>query len=144
VMFFIAVSYAVVAHGEKKNPLFVVFDELRDLDVGGLVSLVAYAAGQLSIALWRARHSTDPRTTWTRDNIGTGAASFLAMFFMVFVALFIANPILIGFARIGVVIDANALLASLMVVVRFSLLLVVATFSATKIEAIARDPYETR
>ena len=144
VMSFVAISYAVVAHGEKKNPLFVAFDELRDLDVAGIVSLVAYAAGQLSIALWRAWHSTDPRTTWTRDNIGTGAASFLAMFFMVFVAFFVAQPILIGFAKIGIALDANALLATLMVLVRFFLLLVVATFGATKIAAIARAPYETR
>lgn len=144
VMFFIVVSYAVAAHGENRNPLLVVFDELRDLDVRGLAWIVAYAAGQLAIALWRAWHSSTPRTTWTRDNIGTGAASFLAMFFMVFVAFFVAQPVLIGFAKIGIAIDANALLASLMVVVRFLLMLLVATFSATQIEEIARDPYDTR
>lgn len=141
VMFFIAASYAVAAHAEDSNPLLVVLRELRDLDVGAVVSILAYAAVQLLISLWRAWHSSDPRTTWTRDNIGSGAVSFLAMFFMVFVAFFVAQPILIGFARIGVMIDANTLLASLMVVVRFLLALVVATFSESEFKEIANNPY---
>ena len=143
VMFFIIASYAVAAHGEDKNPLFEVFHELRDLDVPAVIALVAYAAAQLAIALWHAWHSSDPRTTWARDNIGAGAASFLAMFFMVFVAFFVAQPILICFATIGVAIDANTLLATLMVIVRFLLALVVATFGQAQFEEIAHDPYAT-
>lgn len=141
VMFFIVAAYAVVTHANERNPLFLAMQELRDVDVGAVASIVAYVVTQLLISLWQASHSGNPRMTWARDTSGTGVVSFLAMFFMMFAAFFVARPILERFDRIGIAIDANVLLASLMVIVRFCLTLIAATFSEPQLKAIAQNPY---
>ncbi|MFZ2237809.1 MAG: hypothetical protein WBP11_03125 [Dokdonella sp.] len=111
------------------------------MHAGTAVWALAYAGIQISIAFWSAWHSREPRLTWTRENLGMGAVNCLAMILMIAVALVIAQPMLRGFASIGIAINADILLASLMIVVRFLFALVLATFSESEFKEIANNPY---
>ena len=100
-----------------------------------------YIAARLGLALWQAHAAPDPRRVWAQNVLSENAATFIAMFFMVFVAIFIGAPLMIGMTLIGLDVSAGALLAALMVAVRFCLALVVATMPAKEMQAIAADPY---
>lgn len=70
-----------------------------------------------------------------------GGTTFVAMFLMVFVAIFVGAPIAAGLKVIGIDADVGAVLACLMVTLRFVLALVVATMPAHERDAIAANPY---
>lgn len=141
-MFFVVATAAVVTHANDSNPLLLELQEFRDIKLGAVISIVVYVVVHLVISLVQARRSSNPRMTWLRDNVGVGATGILAMVFMVFIAFLVAKPILTGFASSGVIIDANVLLASLMVVVRFCGALIIATFSESTLNNLAENPYE--
>ena len=141
VMVFVVISYGVVEEPDNPQPLSAAVHVYRDMDAATAVWALAYAGIQISIALWRVRHSSEPRLTWARENLGMGAVNFLAMIVMIVVAPVLAQPVLRGFASIGIVIDLDILLASLMVVVRFLFALVLATFSESEFKDIASNPY---
>lgn len=67
-----------------------------------------------------------------------------AGFLMVFVGSFIAQPIIAGFSMQGVAVNANALLATLMMIVRYFMPLVLSTMSASEVDGIAANPYIDR
>jgi hypothetical protein len=141
VLFFLTVTYGVAAgrHGEAALPLAL--DSLRDVDPLAIAWAAAYIAGSLGVGLWQALRSTDPRLAWTKSQLGRGGATFVAMFFMVFVAIFAGRPLL-GFARAaGVPLDTDALLGVLMVAVRYVTALIVSTFSEADWKELAAEPY---
>jgi hypothetical protein len=141
VLFFIVISFGVASVGEQGNPLDISLQGFRDTPPSAYAWALAYTVVQLALSAWQAHQSADPRGTWARNNLGQGAATFISMFLMVFVAFFFARPVVAAFARMGLVMNVNALLASLMVIVRYVLALVLSTIPATEMDAIARNPY---
>ena len=143
VMLFVLITYGAVAEPDNPQPLSVAAQVFRAIDAGTVYWAFTYAGAHIALALWSAWQSSEPRLIWARENLGTGAVNWLAMVVMIMVAIFIAKPVLNVFASIGIAIDADVLLASLMVLVRFLLSLVLATLSETDLKDVANQPYAT-
>jgi len=141
VLFFLIVTYGVVAEGDSGNALMAGISGLGQITGVAATWTFFYIAVRLGLALWQAHAAPDPRRVWTQNVLSENAATFIAMFFMVFVAIFIGAPLMIGMTLIGLDVSAGALLAALMVAVRFCLALVVATMPAQEMQAIAAEPY---
>lgn len=141
VLFFLGMSYAVVAAREGGEPLATARAALAASGVGTFAWALAYLVLHMAVSYWQARRSADPRGWWARENLSVGGATFVAMFLMVFVSFFIALPLAGALDWIGLAADPDALLSSLMVMLRFLLVLVVGTMSSTEMDAMARNPY---
>jgi hypothetical protein len=142
ILFFVVISYGVVSSATREGePLRLALDAFSGLGPADFGWALAYLLARLSASMWQAKQSHDPRGTWARQNLLFGGSTFVAMLLMVFGAFFVGNPLIAGLARVGIVVDADVLLSSLMVLARFFTALVAATMSASEIDAIARDPY---
>ena len=143
VMLFVLITYGVVAEPDNPQPLSVAAQVFREIDARTVQWALAYAGVQIALALWSAWRSSEPQLTWARENLGTGAVHWLAMIVMIVAAIFIVKPVLNSCASIGILIDADVLLASLMVLVRFLLSLVLATLSEADLKEVANRPCAT-
>ena len=142
ILFFVVISYGVVSAGARSGePLQLALHAFEGLGLGDLGWALAYLLARLTASMRYAKQSSDPRGTWARQNLLFGGSTFVAMLLMVFGAFFVANPVISGLARFGVVVDADMLLSSMMVIARCFTALIAATMSASEIDAIARDPY---
>lgn len=142
ILFFVVISYGVVSAAAREGePLRLAMQAFEGLGPADFGWAFAYLLARLTASMWQARQSRDPRGTWARQNLLFGGSTFVAMLFMVFGAFFVGNPLSAGLARVGVVVDTDVLLSSLMVLARCFTALVVATMSASEIDAIANDPY---
>lgn len=141
VLLFLVISYGVASEGGNGNALAIGIESARDTPGSAIVWALAYLVVQLAVSLWQAWHSVNPREAWTRSNLAQGAATFVSMFFMVFVGFFVAQPIIAGFSMLGIELDANVTLAILMVLVRYFMALVLSTMTAAEVDAIAANPY---
>ncbi|MEO7323996.1 MAG: hypothetical protein ABIW82_04130 [Dokdonella sp.] len=144
VLFFLVISYGVASEGDNGNALAAGVRGLRDTPPSAMGWALAYFAVQLAVSLWQAWHSQNPRAAWARSNLGQGGATFVSMFLMVFVGFFFARPIVMGFSMLGIAVDANIVLATLMVIVRYFMALVLSTMSASEVDQIAANPYVDR
>ena len=142
ILFFVVVSYGVVSSSvHKGEPLRLALRAFDGLGIADFGWALAYLLARLTALMWQAKQSRDPRGTWARQNLLFGGSTFVAMLFMVFGAFFVGNPLIVGLARIGIIVDADVLLSSLMVFARCFTALIAATMSASEIDAIASDPY---
>jgi len=142
ILFFVVISYGVVSSATREGePLRLALHAFKGLGVADFGWMLAYLLARLTASMWQARQSKDPRGTWARQNLLFGGSTFVAMLLMVFGAFFIGNPIVAGLARVGIVVDADVVLSSLMVLARCATALVAATMSASEIDAIASNPY---
>jgi hypothetical protein len=143
VLFFIVISYGVVARqaGVQGEPLQIALGAFAGLGFNDAMWGISYVLVRLSISMWQARRTPDPRTAWASDNLLFGGSTFVAMFFIVFVAFFVAQPLMAGLAMIGVDANVDVVLSTLMVIVRYGTALIASTFSKTGVEEIARQPY---
>jgi hypothetical protein len=142
ILFFVVISYGVVTSATREGePLRLALHAFEGLGPADFGWALAYLLARLTASMWQAKQSRDPRGTWARQNLLFGGSTFVAMLLMVFGAFFVGNPLIAGLARVGIVVDADVLLSSLMVLARFFTALVAATMSASEIDTIARDPY---
>ncbi len=141
VLFFIVVTYGVAAEGDSGYALAAGVQGLTRLRgaAGGWALL--YVVIHVAVSLMQAFATPDPRRAWAQSMLMEGGTTFVALFLMVFVAMFVGAPIVAGLAIIGVDADASVVLGSLMIALRFALALVVATMPASEMDAIAADPY---
>ncbi|MEO6690413.1 MAG: hypothetical protein ABIS07_11845 [Dokdonella sp.] len=144
VLFFLVVSYGVASEGGNGNALAIGVKGLRETPPSAIGWALAYVVIQLAISLWQAWHSANPRGAWARSTLGQGGATFVSMFLMVFVGFFLARPIVLGFSMLHVPVDANVVLATLMVIVRYLMALVLSTISESEVDQIAAHPYVDR
>lgn len=140
VFFFILVGYGVARGGSQASMIAGLVD-LRDIGISDAAWALGYLILSLAISMNSALRSANPRKTWAKSKLADGATTFLALFFMVFVTFFIGKPILSGLASIGLKIDVDVLLSTLMVIVRYILSLVMSTISDSEMETISRNPY---
>lgn len=141
VLFFSVVSYGVVSEGDSGNALEHGLHAFARLDLADISWALGYLLVHVAISLHSARTSPEPRVTWASNNLAEGGATFLALFFMVFVAFFVGRPIVAGLAWLGWSIDVDALLSSLMVLVRYLLMLIMTLIPDSEIKSIANNPY---
>lgn len=141
VLFFLAMSYAVVATREGGEAFSPARAALGAAGMGAFFWALAYLLLHLAISYWQARRSPDPRGWWARENLSVGGATFVAMFLMVFVSFFVALPLAGALDWLGLATNPDALLSTLMVALRFLLVLVVGTMSSAEMDAMARNPY---
>lgn len=141
VLFFAVVSYGVVSQGDSGNALEFSLNAFSRLDPADYAWALAYLVLHVAVSLSSALSSADPRATWASNNLAEGGATFLALFFMVFVAFLVGRPIVAGLAWAGWSIDVDALLSSLMVLVRYVLMLIVSLVSNSEMKSIANNPY---
>ncbi|MEZ5520627.1 MAG: hypothetical protein R3F08_04005 [Dokdonella sp.] len=144
VLFFSVVSYGVAAEGDSGNALEFGMSAFARLDWTDIAWALAYLVLHVAISLRTAMTSADPRATWAQNKLAEGGATFLALFFMVFVALFVGRPIVVGLAVLGSHVDVDALLSGLMVLVRYVLMLIVSLIPESEMKSIARNPYSKR
>lgn len=142
VLFFVLVTYGVAVEGDSGDAGLAAWQALlRGTARSELLWALFYVVVHIVVALALALSSERPRVTWAKNQLAEGAATFVALFLMVFVAAFIGAPLVAGLATLGIAVDVDVLLATLMVVLRFLLALVVATFSDSEMEAMAANPY---
>ena len=141
VLFFVVVTYGIVSEGDSGNALAAGLGQFQQVDLSDVLWAAGYLVVHVGISVAQALGSADPRGTWAKNNLAEGGATFVSMFLIVFVAFFVAVPIVTGGEMVGVAVDADALLAGLMVVVRFFMVLVVTTISAAEMDAMASNPY---
>lgn len=141
VLFFVAVTYGIAVEGDSGEPIAAVRAALLDTTRSEVSWAIAYLVIHVAVALAVAWSSPQPRLVWAKSQLAEAAATFVALFLIVFVAAFAGRPLVAGLAALGVAVDADRLLAGLMVMLRFLLSLVVATISDTEMEALAADPY---
>ena len=116
------------------------FERLRfDLDAVKLA--VAFAAVHLSVLYLMARSQPDPRLAWTKSVSMQSAATFLALFFMIFVAAF-AGPMVAGVAEImSWPNPTDAALIVCVAALRLSLALLLTRMPEREVRQIASTPY---
>ncbi|MEO5560037.1 MAG: hypothetical protein ABIO49_09295 [Dokdonella sp.] len=141
VLFFLVISYGVASEGDNGNALAIGLKGLRETPPSAIGWALAYVVIQLAVSLWQAWHSENPRGAWARSNLAQGGATFVSMFFMVFVGFLVGRPIIMGFSMLGIAVDANGVLSTLMVIVRYFMALVLSTMSASEMDTIAAHPY---
>lgn len=141
VLFFAVVSYGVASEGDSGNALefgLRAYTRLNSSDIGWAFG---YLIVHVALSLRSALTSPDPRATWASNNLAEGAATILALFFMVFVTVFVGRPIVAGLAWLGWSIDVDVLLSSLMVLVRYMLMLIGSLIPDSEMKSIANNPY---
>ena len=143
VMFFLFVTYGVAAEGAEGYALEIAWRDAQVFHGTAALWSIGYIVVHLAFALQQALGSADPRGSWTKNVLAEGGVTFVAMFLMVFVAIFVGAPLVKGLAMVGIGVDANLVLATLMVLLRFVLSLVGATISQQELAAISRNPYAT-
>ncbi len=141
VLIFVVVTYGVAAEGDSGNALAAGIRGLAGFRGAAAWWALFYVAIHIAIALWLALAAPDPRRAWAQSMLMEGGTTFVAMFLMVFVAIFVGAPLVAGLRIIGLAVDAGTVLATLMVALRFVLALVVATMPPHERDAIAADPY---
>src|SRR5688572_26474648 len=143
ILFFVIVTYGVAkAEGRgEDDPLPAALASLREIDAATLGWALTYIVVHVGISLWQAFASSEPRLTWARSTLSEGATTLVAMLLMIFVAAFVAVPLSMLLARLGLAVDVDLLLACLMVAVRCVIALVTATISEREMTAMAANPY---
>lgn len=144
ILFFVIVTYGVAkveGGGVEGYALPVALEVLAGVESEAIIWAVAYVVLHLSVSLWLALSSPDPRLAWAKSTLSEGGTTFVAMLLMIFVAIFIATPIGAGLGWIGLTVDIDVVLACLMVAVRSVLALVMASMSEQETAAMAANPY---
>lgn len=139
VFIFILVGYAVGRSGDN-HAMVADLMGLRDVGIADAMWALGYLILSFSISIRTAIRSTGPRKSWAMSNLKGAGATFISLFLMVFVALFVGKPIIAGLTWIGLMIDVDALLSTLMVIVRYVLALVMSTMSESEMDAILEAP----
>ena len=143
VFFFILVGYGVARGGEREDML-TALQGLREVGFGDAAWALGYLILSLALSMYAASRSPNPRKAWAKSKLAEGGTTFISLFFMVFVTLFVGKPIISGLAWLGLTIDVDVLLSTLMVIVRYILALAMSTMSDSEMEAISRNPYIER
>ena len=139
---FVLVSYGVAADGDGHAvALETALASVSTLGRREIAAAVAYLAASMGWSLWQAWHSSDPRLTWSKTRLGTGAAAFLSLFCIVFVAIFAVAPLRHALILAGLDCSADRLLILAMALLRFLFGLLLATFSEEEWINMARHPY---
>jgi hypothetical protein len=143
ILFFVVVTYGVARSegGGADYPLPEALASLAEVEVATLGWAFAYILVHIVISLWQAFASGDPRLTWARSTLSEGGTTLVAMLLMIFVAIFVAVPLLTLFEWLGPTVGVDQLLACLMVAVRCLLAFVMASFSHREMTAMAANPY---
>ncbi|HET9485163.1 MAG TPA: hypothetical protein VFO79_14475 [Xanthomonadales bacterium] len=141
VLCFLLVTYGVALEGDSGNALMAALGALARPGAAAYGWGLLYVVVHVVIALQHARAAPDPRRAWAQGMLAEGGVTFIAMFFMVFAAIFAGRPIVAGLELAGVAADVDAVLGTLMVVLRFGLSLVAATITPREMDAIAANPY---
>lgn len=113
-MIFHFITWAVAASGDEGYLLEDAWHDGLAFDSTAALWATGYIVVHLAFALQQALRSADPRGSWTKHVLADGTVSFLAMFLMVFVAMVVGVPLVKGLAMVGVDVDANLVLATLM------------------------------
>lgn len=144
-LFFVVVTYGVTQSeggGSDGYALPVALATLKEVDTTALAWALGYVVVHLSIALWLALSSPNPRLAWMKSTVSEGATTLVAMLAMIFVSIFVATQMAAGLSRLGLAVDVEMLLACLMVALRAALALVMASMSERQMAAMAADPYQ--
>ncbi|MEO6365809.1 MAG: hypothetical protein ABIO38_07175 [Luteimonas sp.] len=141
VLFFLVVTYGIVAEGDNGYALMAGLTALRGIGESAVAWTAFYIVVRMLVSLWQARTAPEPRIAWAQSVLAENAVTFIAMFLMVFATFFVGVPIMIALKFVGFDPSASVLLAGLMVALRFALTLVVATLPPHEMAAIAADPY---
>jgi len=141
VLFFLVATYGVAGNIKGEGPLLLAAHQLQELDRGNVGWALAYIVISLAVAMVQALRSGDARLTWAKTVLHTGGATFLAMFFMVFVAVFIGRHLILGLSMVGIDASVDVVLSILMVLLRYAMALIASTMTESEVAEIARQPY---
>ena len=135
---FVAFTYGVATQDEAE----VVVAALRGaFDWTLLAWSLGFAAAHQLVMLVHARTTPDPRRSWARSALTQGAVTYLALFFLVFVAAFVGPFAVSGARSFWPDVDADHVLALLAVLVRLALALVMAHIPEHELDQMAKNPY---
>ena len=143
ILFFVVVTYGVARAegGGTDYPLPEAMASLAEVEVATLGWAFTYLVVHIVISLRQAFASSEPRLAWARSTLSEGGTTFVAMLLMIFVAIFVAVPLLTVLDWVGLAVGVDQMLACLMVTVRCVLAFVTASFSEREMATMAADPY---
>jgi len=141
VMVFLVVTWGVASAAGDASAAQAGLEGLNRIEGRSIAWLLVYPLVHVAISWAQAVASPHPRRAWAQSTLSSGAVTFIAMFFMVFAALFVGAPLIGGIDAVGLKVNPDSVLGSLMVLLRFLLSLVVATMPPSEMEAIAENPY---
>lgn len=139
-LIFIVVFYGLSRSGDNESLKSSLWG-LRGLGVADGAWALGYLALHLLISMRDARRSSDPRKTWTRIRLIEAGTTFVALFLMIFVSIFLGLPAVSAFTWLGLDINVDAWLSTLMIVVRYVVALVMTLMTDSELDAIALNPY---
>ena len=112
-----------------------------DFDLDAVKAAIAFAAVHLSVLYVLARRQPDPRYAWTKAVLMQNAATFIGLFFMIFVAAF-AGILVAGAAELlGFANPADTALIVCMAALRLALCLFLTRMPEREAREIAGQPY---
>ena len=140
-LMFVFLSYGVALVGHSGEPMPAAVQAAMDLDTDLLGWTLAYAAVHLCAILILTRTRPDPRKEWARLALAQGGVTFLAIFFLIFVVIFLGPPIIdiVRLAFPGVA--AGVVLAPFAVALRFALALVMSRIPEESLAQMGSNPY---
>ena len=122
---FVLISYGA-ATGKSGLALVIARQSLEDAGLEDLLLSLFYVSVSLGASLWQVLSQPNPRQAWASSRLLDGAVTTLAMIFITFIAIFLAMPIVSACNSLGIPMNVNALLITLMVITRFFFALVAA------------------
>ncbi len=136
---FVLISYGAVA-GDPDLALKTAWRSLEDAGTDDLLLSLFYVTVSLGMSLWQVSGQPDPRQAWENSRLLDGAMTMFAMIFITFITIFLAKPIVLAFNYLGIPMNVNALLITLMVVTRFFFALIATCMRESPIESIDTQP----
>jgi hypothetical protein len=132
------VAYGIATEQAKGDALAAVLRGFAKTDILALRWALIYLAVHLAMTLWQTMRSAEPRLAWAQSAQRDGGATLAAMAVMIFLALLVSFPLK---AFDGV--NADALLASLMVATQLVMSLILLTVSDRELEEVTARSFET-
>ena len=142
-MVFIVASYGVASSGNSNFAIDIQRD-LLGIGIADFGWALGYVVIHILVSMRTALSSPNPRLAWTRLNLAEAGSTFVALFLMVFATFFLGLPIVSGLAWLGLVVNVDVVLSTLMIVVRYVLSLIMTLMTDSEMETIARNPYIDR
>ena len=138
-MVFVVATYLAVTNrgGESATDVW----QRLDFDADAVKAAIAFAALHLSVLYVLARRQPEPRYAWTKTVLMQNAATFIGLFFMIFVAAFVGIAAagvaeLLGFAN-----PADTALIVCVALLRLALCLLLTRMPEREAREIAGQPY---
>lgn len=138
---FVFVTYGVAVEGDSGEAGMAGVRALSGVDRVQMLWGLGFSAAHLSAMLLYARSRPQPRKEWARLALMQNAATFVALFCLIFVVAFL-GPFIVGAVRlVAPEVAGDSVLVLLAALVRFGFALLVSRMPDKDLDEVAAKPY---